>query len=197
MRNDIAYLSNQIEKYPDATLMNGDFWYTITMLRQKAFKNRNGSAEKALKSLCKVIQGDGRAKNTQEDLNELEILIKNDIEFFKEIIERQAHEVISTSKAIDGFLTRDVETIEVRERRIKEKKNYEKVFKAYSEVYNELLSELTPKEIFYFLEQAAEHLIYPNATVKVVPDGRPLMFVKQKTWFVRGGDIKETSDDNA
>lgn len=186
--NDVEYLCDRITNYPDSTLMSEKVWYKIVILRQKTFKNE--SAAKDLKLVCKAIQGDGRAKKTQEDLNELKILIRNDIEFFKKIIQRRMQENISIDRAINAFLKKDAKE-KALDRREKETKNYENVFYKYNQIYKKLSAKkLTMNEIFCFFELAAENINNPNATVDAEPDGRLLTFVKLKTWFVKASDMR-------
>jgi len=67
---------------------------------------------------------------------------------------------------------------------------YENVFYEYNKIYKKLIPMMTPNEIFCLLKHAAENIHLPNVDVSDYPDGRRLEFIKIKTWYVKGPDIK-------
>ena len=69
--SDIDYLCERIYDYPEATLMNEDFWYRVVMLRQKAFKDEKYSED--LEKVCKAIAGDGHKRKSRRKIEELRI----------------------------------------------------------------------------------------------------------------------------
>ena len=187
--NDIDRLCEMIETYPDSTLMDSDVWYTVTILRQKALKDRGGRAANELRRVCKAIRGDDRGKKSQEDLGVLKTMILSDIDFFREIRDRTMKEPVTIQQAIADFLTRDA-TEKTWDRRLKEDSNYETVYYEYKRIYKKLAElSMTEAEIFSFFKSAAEHIDKPNAAVDVQPDNRHLTFIKTKTWYIKEDDI--------
>jgi hypothetical protein len=190
--NDIEYLCDRIRQYPEATLMNDQVKYRIVMLRQKAFKDKGSAASH--KKVCKAIAGDGRQRKDKERLEDLRIMINEDIAFFKKILEMTESKKMNVEEAIENFLTCDAtKRYEYADKRRSEASNYENVFYAYKSVYGELKKLMTKKEIFCFFEKAAEFIAFPNASIYVYPENRPLTFVKMKTWYLWGSDMKIVS----
>jgi hypothetical protein len=192
--SDPDYLCEMIEKFPDQTLMNQKVWYRITMLRKRAFKSKEDAAQ--LKKICKALCGDGRKRKTSDKLDDLKIIIKHDIEYYRSIKDRIAKDKITVQDAIIDYLKGGAKSAKVEEKRLKEYENYNKTFYAYEKVFYHLENSLTEKEIFCFFEKAMEHLHDPNALVTVNPDGRSLDFVKQSTWYLYGDDLSIDIEEN-
>jgi len=187
---DIEYLCERITQYPEATLMNEDVWYRIVMLRQKAFKDRK--SKELLKKVCKSILGDGRKRKNQEKLDYLKSKIHRDIAFFKSVLELKKDGNPNVEDIIYELLTNDVPEDDIKSLSGREKQtsNYENIYYSYLRIYEKLKAKLKDEEIFCFFENAADYLYYPNASIPVQPVDRSLTFVKMKTWYVKGSDMK-------
>lgn len=189
---DIDHICKLIKEDSDTALMSEDVWYRIVMLRRKAFKDKD-AAEK-LRKICKSIIIDERKRKSQEDLEDLIIMIKNDIRFFKEIQSVIAEDdKVNIDTAIVNFIRRGAKTDSQLEKRGKEIKNYSNVYYSYKRVYKELIAaDLSDKEIFCFFERAAQELTFPNSLVTENPDGRFLEFEKKpKIWYIWGDDLHD------
>jgi hypothetical protein len=186
---DTEYLCEQIYEYPEATLMNKKVWYRIIKLRENAFKDKE--YVEPLRKICNAILGDGRNRKSQEKLDELLIIIKNDISFFRDILEISKAPNMTVDKAIENYVTRGADpTSELYHKFYPQKSNYNRAYYAYRPIFEKLREIMTDVEIFCFFEKAAENIYHPEASIDVEPDNRLLTFVKKTTWYTLGSDMK-------
>jgi len=179
---DIDSLCARINEYPESTLMNSKFGYTMAILRQKAFKDENAAED--LSKVCKAIMGDGRARKTKEKLEELISIIHREIAFFRTILARDAETTVEN--AIYDYIGENYPDDED----INKDSNYETAYYAYRKIYEGLRAQnMKEEEIFCFFESAANHITDPAVLRHENPCGRLLSFIKTKTWYVTGDDI--------
>lgn len=192
---DADYLCQLIREFPEIALMNHDVWYAIVMLRRESFKDKSGSVTEQLRQVCKAIIGDGRGKKEQEYLLNLSENIQHHIEFFQEIKPRIDSEGITVEDAILDYLDNAGMNLnqEPADDLLNQNKTYENTYYEYTAIYDILNQHLTDTEIFCFFKKAAINLTYPNVVVFVEPENRPLIFLKTKTWCVKGNDMHEDS----
>lgn len=183
--SNIDYLRCYIIDYPEAILLHKEFWYTVVMLRQKALKDKEAAG--LLREIGKLIVGDGRRRKNQEELEILNDLIVNDIDYFKNMLELTKDMTIE--KAIIEFIRGDVPEDNIQEKKLAELSKYRDVYFAYKKLFIKLIGHLTEIEAFCFLEKAADSIDKTNVIIDVEPDGRLLTFEKKKTWYVKGSDM--------